>query len=104
MLTYFFFPSLRAGIPQVVIPMWLDCYTYAQLAEDVGVGIYATRDTAPTWTMESLRDSLRRVVDGREESVRLAEKAKAIGEIARRDPGRYVAAREIARLAGSGYA
>ncbi|KAI0107761.1 hypothetical protein GGR51DRAFT_514983 [Nemania sp. FL0031] len=96
--------AIAAGIPQVVIPMWLDCYNYAALAEDVGVGVYATRDTAPNWTVENLRDSFLRVVDGGDEGLRMAEKAKGLGELAREDPGRYMAAREIARLAGSGYA
>ncbi|KAI1127421.1 hypothetical protein F5Y10DRAFT_193524 [Nemania abortiva] len=96
--------AIAAGIPQVVIPMWLDCYNYAALAENAGIGVYATRDTAPTWTVEDLRDSFLKVVDGRDESRRMAEKAKGLGEIARKDPGRYMAAREIARLAGSGYA
>ncbi|KAI0467156.1 hypothetical protein F4859DRAFT_277906 [Xylaria cf. heliscus] len=91
--------AIATGIPQVVIPMWLDCYNYAQLAEDVGVGVYATRATAPDWTVEGLRDSLLRVLDDREEGLQLRSKAKYLGEIARKDPGRYVAAREIARLA-----
>ncbi|KAI1108812.1 hypothetical protein F5Y14DRAFT_434669 [Nemania sp. NC0429] len=96
--------AIAAGVPQVVIPMWLDCYNYAQLAEDVGVGVYATRATAPEWTVEGLRDSMLRVLDGRGAGRRMAEKARALGEVARRAPGRYVAAREIARLAGSGHA
>ncbi|KAI0446503.1 hypothetical protein F4803DRAFT_567884 [Xylaria telfairii] len=91
--------AIAAGIPQVVIPMWLDCYNYAQLAEDVGVGVYATRATAPDWTVEGLRDSLLRVLDEQEEGRQLRSKAKYLGEIARKEPGRYIAAREIARLA-----
>ncbi|KAI8955602.1 hypothetical protein F4801DRAFT_272837 [Xylaria longipes] len=91
--------AIAAGIPQVVIPMWLDCYNYAQLAEDVGVGVYATRSTAPDWTVQGLRDSLLRVLDERQEGIQLRSKAKYLGEIARKEPGRYVAAREIARLA-----
>ncbi|KAI1165789.1 hypothetical protein F5B18DRAFT_649468 [Nemania serpens] len=94
--------AIAAGIPQVIIPMWLDCYNYAQLAEDIGVGVYATRGTAPGWTVEGLRDNMLRVVDGKGEGRRMAEKAKALGEMARKAPGRYVAAREIARLAEFG--
>ncbi len=84
--------------------MWLDCYNYAQLAEDVGVGVYANRASAPYWTVEGLRESFLRVLDGGEEGSRMREKAKRLGEMARKDPGRYVAAREIARLAASGHA
>ncbi|KAI0410029.1 hypothetical protein F4802DRAFT_543079 [Xylaria palmicola] len=91
--------AIAAGLPQVVIPMWLDCYNYAQLAEDVGVGVYATRATAPDWTVEGLRDSFLRVLGDSEEGRRMREKAGELGEIARKKPGRYVAAKEIARLA-----
>ncbi|GAP92129.1 putative udp-glucoronosyl and udp-glucosyl transferase family protein [Rosellinia necatrix] len=96
--------AIGAGVPQVVIPMWLDCYNYAQLAEDVGVGVYATRDTAPYWTVAGLLDSFLRVLDGGPEARRMADKAAALGDVARREPGRYVAAREIARLAEFGHA
>ncbi|KAJ8113148.1 hypothetical protein ONZ43_g5219 [Nemania bipapillata] len=96
--------AIAAGIPQVVIPMWLDCYNYAALAQDVGIGVYATRDTAPMWTVEGLTDGFLRVLDGGEESRRIAEKAKSLGEVAQKDPGRYVAARGIAQLARSGHA
>ena len=84
--------------------MWLDLYNYAQLAEDIGVGVYATRGTASQWTVEGLRDSFLRAVDGGEESLRMRKKAKELGDIAQREPGRYVAARVIAQLAESGYA
>ncbi|KAK5632752.1 hypothetical protein RRF57_008466 [Xylaria bambusicola] len=96
--------AIAAGVPQVVLPAWLDCYNYAQLAEDIGVGVYANRDSAPYWTVDGLRDSFFRVLDGKEESRQMKEKAERLGETARKDPGRYVAAREIARLAGSGHA
>ncbi|KAI1423191.1 hypothetical protein F5Y12DRAFT_758591 [Xylaria sp. FL1777] len=96
--------AIAAGIPQVVLPMWLDCYNYAQLAEDVGVGIYANRASAPNWTVEGLRESFLKVIDGGEEGLQIRKKAERLGQNARKDPGRYVAAREIARLAGSGHA
>jgi hypothetical protein len=71
------------------------------MAEDIGVGVYATRGTAPEWTVDGLRESFLRVVDGREDGLRMREKAKELGEMARKEPGRYVAAREIVRLASS---
>ena len=84
--------------------MWLDCYNYAQLAEDVGVGVYANRDTAPMWSVAGIRDAFLKVLGDEEDSRRMKEKARALGQKARKEPGRYVAAREIARLAGSGRA
>ncbi|KAI0411532.1 hypothetical protein F5X98DRAFT_357071 [Xylaria grammica] len=94
--------AIAAGVPQVVLPMWLDCYNYAQLAEDRGVGVYANRASAPDWTVEGLRDSFLRVLDDRDEGRRIREKAKRLGKIAQENPGRYVAASHIARLAESG--
>ncbi|KAK5630114.1 hypothetical protein RRF57_005829 [Xylaria bambusicola] len=91
--------ALRAGVPQVIIPMWFDLYNYAQLVEDIGVGIYATRGTAPNWTAENLRKSFLKVVDGGQESLGMRKKAKELGELAQKEPGRLTAAREIARLA-----
>lgn len=82
--------------------MWFDLYNFARLAEDIGVGIYATRGTAPRWTANGLSNAFIRAFDGHEESSRLKEKAREIGVIARQNPGRYVAAREIAMLAQSG--
>ncbi|KAI0512956.1 hypothetical protein F5B22DRAFT_612813 [Xylaria bambusicola] len=96
--------AIAAGVPQVVLPAWLDCYNYAQLAEDIGVGVYANRHSAPYWTVDGLRDSFLRVLDGKEEGRQMKEKAERLGETARKDPGRYVVAREIARLAASGHA
>ncbi|KAI0551673.1 hypothetical protein F4679DRAFT_593066 [Xylaria curta] len=94
--------AIAAGVPQVIIPMWLDLYNYAQMAEDIGVGVYATRGIAPKWTVENLRESFLRVVDGGEESVRMRKMAKKFGDLAAEKPGRFVAAEEIVRLAGSG--
>ncbi|KAI0203444.1 hypothetical protein F4808DRAFT_19934 [Astrocystis sublimbata] len=91
--------AIAAGLPQVVVPMWLDCYNYAQMAEDMGVGVWATRATAPGWTVQGLRDGFLKVLGEREESLQLRSKAKSVGEVARKEPGRYTAAAEIARWA-----
>ncbi|KAI0505116.1 hypothetical protein F5B22DRAFT_538212 [Xylaria bambusicola] len=93
--------AIAAGVPQVIIPMWFDLYNYAQLAEEIGVGVYATRGTAPNWTAEDLRRSFLKVVDGGQDSLRMRNKAKELGELAQKEPGRLTAAREIARLARS---
>ncbi|KAJ3578718.1 hypothetical protein NPX13_g1845 [Xylaria arbuscula] len=93
--------AIAAGVPQVIMPMWLDLYNYAQLVEDIGVGVYATRGTAPDWTLDGLRDSFLKVVDGGEDSIRMREKAKELGKLAQEEPGRLIAAKEVARLARS---
>jgi UDP:flavonoid glycosyltransferase YjiC (YdhE family) len=81
--------------------MWLDLYNYAQMAEDIGVGVYATRGIAPEWSVARLRESFLRVVGGGQDSLRMKERAKELGELARKEPGRSVAAREIVRFTES---
>lgn len=87
----------RAGVPQIVLPMWMDLYNFAQLAEQVGVGVWGSRRTAPEWTAEELSASILKVVDGGPASVSMREKAKSIGD--RAPQGRNVAADIIADLA-----
>jgi UDP:flavonoid glycosyltransferase YjiC (YdhE family) len=97
MLTY-----SSAGVPQVVIPIWEDHYNFAQLVEDLGLGIFATRHTAPGWTVNGLADPFLKILDGSEASQKMRKEAARVGEIARRDPGRYVAARVIYKLVSPG--
>ncbi|RYP66536.1 hypothetical protein DL770_008778 [Monosporascus sp. CRB-9-2] len=95
--------ALGTGVPQVVLPLWLDHYSFAQLVEDVGIGVWGCRETSPYWTAECLRHALLTVLDRSENGIAMREKARRFGDLARRDPGQYVAAREIAKLATSGY-
>ncbi|KAE9367046.1 glycosyltransferase family 1 protein [Stipitochalara longipes BDJ] len=94
--------AMAAGIPQVVIPLWEDHYNFAQLVEDLGLGIYATRGTAPNWTVNGLVDSFLKILDDSDVSAKIRQEAARIGHIARENPGRYVAAREIYKLIASG--
>ncbi|RYP71923.1 hypothetical protein DL771_004526 [Monosporascus sp. 5C6A] len=95
--------ALGTGVPQVVLPLWLDHYSFAQLVEDVGIGAWGCRETSPYWTAECLRHALLKVLDGSESGIAMREKARRFGDLAQRDPGQYVAARGIAKLAASGY-
>ncbi|KAH8658089.1 UDP-glucoronosyl and UDP-glucosyl transferase family protein [Xylariales sp. PMI_506] len=87
-----------AGVPQVVIPMWEDLYNFAQLAEDLGIGIYATRGTAPNWTIAGIVEPILQVLDQGEVGEKTRLEAKRIGDIVRPKPGRHIAAREVAKL------
>lgn len=82
----------------MVLPMWMDLYNFAQLAEQTGLGVWGSRSTAPDWTVEELGESILRVVDGGPASVSMREKARRIADDA--PQGRYVAAALLARLAG----
>ncbi|KAI8945167.1 hypothetical protein F4801DRAFT_594345 [Xylaria longipes] len=93
--------ALGAGIPQVILPLWVDHYSFARLSEYIGVGVWGCPETSPTWTSECLSEAIRKVVHSNE-SQGFQDKAKKFGHLAQINPGQYVAAREIARLAGSG--
>ncbi|RWA05990.1 hypothetical protein EKO27_g9115 [Xylaria grammica] len=95
--------ALGTGVPQIVLPQWLDHYSFAQLAQDIGVGVWGCRDASPFWKAECLRDAFSAILSG-ESGDLIRSKAKQLGEIARSDPGEQVAARGIAKLAASGYA
>ncbi|KAI3321746.1 glycosyltransferase family 1 protein [Xylariaceae sp. AK1471] len=94
--------ALRTGVAQIVLPQWLDHYNFAQLAEDVGVGVWGCREASPYWAVECLRDAFSTIMSS-EAGERIREAAKRFGEVDQSDPGQYFAAREIAKLAASGY-
>lgn len=42
-----FHEAIGTGVPQVVLPMWVDLYDYAVRVEYLGVGVWGSRDAAP---------------------------------------------------------
>ncbi|KAI1264964.1 hypothetical protein F5Y18DRAFT_389026 [Xylariaceae sp. FL1019] len=90
--------AIGSGIPQVILPQWLDLYNFAQLAEQIGVGVWGCRETSPFWTAECLSDAILKVIN----EANHKDKAQELRRLAQARPGRYVAAMEIAKLAGSG--
>lgn len=91
--------AISAGVPQVIFPMWEDHYNFAQLAEDLGVGLYGTRETAPYWTVDGLVAPIKQILSGNERSEKIKVKAKQVGRLAREEPGRYVSAKVVADMA-----
>ena len=91
-----------AGVPQIVLPMWVDLFNYAQLAEQTGVGLWGCRSTTPDWTPQCLEESIVSVAFG-PESERFRAKAREISVEAKKDGlGRDIAAARVAALARSG--
>ncbi|KAK8066917.1 hypothetical protein PG997_013664 [Apiospora hydei] len=90
--------ALSGGVPHVVLPMWVDLYNYATLAEVTGVGIYATRGTAPHWTVENLSNAFLGVLDG-PDSASMRANSRHIAQLMRKEPGSHQTARVIADLA-----
>ncbi len=68
----------------------------------MGLGIYATRGTSPNWTVSGLADPFLTILDENNAGVKIRKEAARIGHIARKDPGRYVAARRIYEVIASG--
>lgn len=86
----------------MILPLWMDLYNMAMLLEQVGVGVYASRETAPDWTVDGLVRGLHRVLDdGQARAMR--EKAAGLSAKTKEHPGRTIAAGVIAGLAGSGH-
>lgn len=80
--------------------MWMDLYNFAQLVEHVGVGVWASRRTAPNWTVEEVATSLLKTVDGGPASRAFRTRAKGLAD--RAPAGRNVAASIIAEMAALG--
>lgn len=90
--------SVSAGVPQVILPLWVDLYNFAQTAEYLGIGIWPGKETAPVWESDTLGQGFMQALAG-EASVAMREKARALGEVARAYGGRDTAAAEVAKLA-----
>ncbi|KAI1460637.1 hypothetical protein F4805DRAFT_416567 [Annulohypoxylon moriforme] len=97
-----FHEALGSGIPQIMLPQWQDHYSITQQAQYIGVGMWACQEIAPTFTAECLHDAFSTVLDSGKTAESMREKAKRFGEIAQREPGRYISAREVAKLAAHG--
>jgi UDP:flavonoid glycosyltransferase YjiC (YdhE family) len=82
--------------------LWGDHYDYATRVEYLGIGVFGSPKSAPNWTAEEVGNAFLRVLDGGDESTSIKEKARALGEVARKAGGRSTAAREIAKLARTG--
>ena len=85
---------MHAGIPQVLLPPWSDCYDFANRVEMLGIGRWANKEAKPRWRRDELAACLEDVLFGpRAEGIRV----KAV-ELAMRHPeyaGREKAAHEI---------
>ncbi|KAK8055181.1 hypothetical protein PG993_000408 [Apiospora rasikravindrae] len=93
--------ATSAGILQVILLLWRGLYGFAQLGESVGVAVCGCREPNPHWTPDRLYLDIVRAVQG-SESFALQEKSRKLGLRLQQNPGRYIAAQEIEKLAGSG--
>ncbi|KAF7556680.1 hypothetical protein G7Z17_g1246 [Cylindrodendrum hubeiense] len=86
--------SVVAGIPQVVLPLWTDCYEYAQRVEMHGIGRWGTRISKPQWTSEELTRELLIVLLG-ERSEAMKRKAKELAAVCKANGNGAIVAAKI---------
>lgn len=95
-----FHEAIAAGVPQIVCPVWLDTYDHATRVEYLGIGIWASRPTAPELQAGNLADALERVLLDFESNGPMRNKAQHLGAVAGgTDSGRRIAARRIMAVA-----
>lgn len=88
------------GTPQVVLPLWYDCYDFAARVEYLGIGIRANHRDAPNVDAEEFGLALGTVVDEKSEKGKaIRERAKALGEVCQKAGGRATACQRIVQLA-----
>lgn len=88
------------GVPQIVLPCWLDTFEFANRVEYLGIGIYGSRASAPRVEAGELSRALMRVLDAGDEASRMKWKATQLAEISGRVGGRVKACEKIVELLG----
>ncbi|KAM0472233.1 hypothetical protein ACHAPX_008915 [Trichoderma viride] len=69
-----------AGIPQVIIPAWTDCYDYAQRVEFLGIGRWGARNTKNGWSARELSTNILQVIVG-QSSVAVKKRCNVLKQI-----------------------
>lgn len=88
-----------SGMPHIVLPLWVDLYSYATRVEYLGVGVWGNKATAPNWTAEELGNAFMTVLGDDEKAKSLRRKAKKLGDSFKDKAGRVCAADKLAELA-----
>lgn len=83
----------------IIIPMWIDLYSFAQLTEQLGLGLWACRSVTPYFDAQCLSDAILKMLDGSPESKAMTTNIQAISAKVRGSPGRDIAADLIAKMA-----
>lgn len=86
-----------AGVPQIVLPVWIDTYDFSTRVEYLGIGVWGSRTAAPRVDAEELSKAFIRVLAS-EETSGMQEKAKALAAPFAKSEGRAVACEKIIEL------
>jgi hypothetical protein len=87
-----------AGKPQIILPMWVDLYDFATRVEYLGIGLWPTKASAPSWNATELGAAMVRIVEDSEESRAMRRRAEELKELCRKNQGRKVAAKRILEM------
>ncbi|KAM5344865.1 hypothetical protein ACJ41O_010727 [Fusarium nematophilum] len=92
-----FYEAIRAGVAQLVLPPWYDCYDYANKVEVLGVGRWGSKEGCPGWKVSELKKVLVDVVLDRNDEY--TAKARRLASVCREGgEGRETAAEGILKL------
>lgn len=98
-----FHEALSAGVPQVILPCWLDTLDFANKVEWLGIGVYGSKMTAPSVEAWELSRAFLKVVDDSEEASQMALKARELADISGKVGGRKKACNKIVELLESSW-
>ncbi|KAF3922903.1 hypothetical protein ABW20_dc0100476 [Dactylellina cionopaga] len=94
-----FYEALWAGVPHVIIPKWFDNYDMAARAEWLGVGVWASRRTAPDENAEELAAGMLAVLEDSSQAAEMKANCAKYANIAQASGGRKQAADKIGEYA-----
>ncbi|KAL4789933.1 hypothetical protein BDV19DRAFT_394536 [Aspergillus venezuelensis] len=89
--------AARAGVPQIVLPVWFDTYDYASRVEYLGIGVWANKKSAPAINAPELGKAFLRVLSS-EESPTMRQEARFIASKLLSSEGRVVACEKLIEL------
>lgn len=72
----------RAGVPQVVLPQWTDCYDYAERVELHGIGLHGSRIHKPRWHVDETSAAIISVLYG-PDALSMKHNARRMADICR---------------------
>jgi UDP:flavonoid glycosyltransferase YjiC (YdhE family) len=86
------------GVPQVVLPCWMDTFDFANRVEYLGIGVYGSRNTSPRIEADELSRALMRVMGDGKEAALMKAKAKELAEVTGKVGGRVRACEKIIEI------
>ena len=88
-----------AGVPQVLVPPWSDCYDFGNRVEMLGIGRWANKEAKPRWEQWELANGINEVLFG-PKAGQMRKRAAALAEKYPEFSGRERAAGAIMAFVG----